>query len=329
MFDLGLIWQSFHQRKVVWLIAIFFSLILFNTTFMSLGTIVPLGVAGLLLWISMTSEELAVNRYKLAMLIFAIIIAIATFFSGGEIDRAYLKILLMVLVYVFVTSLPYTDREVSFLSLAICISYCVYALLVVDSIGATDVVYHGRAELRILNSEIALDPNVVAGCFVLPSIMSLYNLLYGSRKILATVLLLLLFIAIVATGSRGAFVGLAFSAASLLVPFVFQRDLNGSSKFVIVLLIGIGLYYAVTFLNSQDSIMGFDRLFEDDGDATGNGRTVIWADRFNLFWESPLLGYGVNLDMGHFRGWACHNTFVQIMYFSGGGRNFLLLLSNL
>lgn len=305
------------QRFAILIIAFFLAIVLFNTTYLGLGTYVPLLVIFLGLLTFSYVEKTKANKKNIYFIWLSIVILCSTLLSGGDQIRDCFKIFITICFLYYSSSIRVKDSEVRYLSLFICMSYLVYAILVTQAIGQ-DTEYYGRAQIRILNSEVALDPNVVAAVFVLPMIISLYNLLYGKYKLLAGIILGVFAISIIALGSRGATVSFVVSCCLLLLKYFTSRTTKLWIKILSISAVVLVAFLVFDFISEQDAIFGFDRIFDFTGDDASNGRTDVWIERLNLFTSSPLYGYGMNYDMGiTHRGMACHNTFIQILHYGG------------
>lgn len=299
----------------IYLIAIFLSLVLFNTTYMSLGTIVPLVVI-LMIVLYVVFNAKYKNNIFTPFIGYLVVITLSTIVMEGEI-RILFKIIANVLTVFAISKLRFSINEAKFFSLIISVTYCIYALLVIKSIGMEWRDY-GRIQIAILNSDIPLDPNVISANFILPSIIALYNLFYGKRKILAIGVIIIFVIAIISTGSRGAFISLSLTSSILVGNYIFDRN-NAQNIFVKVLFIFIVIFavlYAITFISQQDNLTGLDRLVDySDG---SNGRVDIWKEKLTLLLDSPILGYGINHDIGLYgKKVACHNTFIEVLFYGG------------
>ena len=307
----------FAQRKEVYIVACFFATVLFNTTYMSLGTYVPM-VLILLGFCFLNKKNRAIqNKSSIMYVLLSVLILFATVVSGGDDFRTPFKIIVTALFTYFACMESYSNDEAKFFSLIICLSYVIYAILVIQAIGGSTE-YFGRAQISILSSEIPLDPNVVSAVFVFPMIISLYNLFYGKMKLLAIVLIVLFLIAIIALGSRGATVSVITSVGIMIIGYTFTRKSKLVSKLILIDVIVAACLYALNYISSQDNLFGTERIFDFGGEDASNGRTVIWKERFSNLLYSPLWGYGANYDMGSVaRGTASHNTLLQILYFSG------------
>ena len=306
-----------NQRFVVIIIALFFATILFNTTYLGLGTNVPIIIISVGLFSFLTKKKIKTNSKNALFIWFAVLILLSTMLSGGVHMRECFKIFITVCFVYLSTSIEISDSEVKYFSLFICLSYLVYAILVTMAIGQ-DTQFYGRAQIRILNSETPLDPNVTAAVFVLPLILSLYNLLYGKYKILAGILLILFAISIIVLGSRGATVSCIIPCCLLLLRYFTSRSTKLVVKLFSIVSILFAAYFVYNFVTEQSAIFGFDRVLDFSGDDASNGRTEVWIERLDLWQGSPLWGYGVNYEIGgEHRGMACHNTFIQCLHYGG------------
>lgn len=321
---------NIKQRIIVYLISILFGLVLFNTTYMSLGTIVPLIVMTSIIVISLnTNNRVHTKKHYQNFIVYLFIVTIATVLSGGSDFRTIAKLLLTVLTLIFATRLSYSRKETKFLSQFFCLAYAIYAALVIHSIGMTWRDY-GRIQILILNGSEALDPNVISATFILPMVISFYNVLYGKRKLIALFLILLFTIAILACGSRGAFVGFVIASLFLLLQYVkdVKRETGLWSYFKNFILLTSILFVVIKgidVISQQDGVVGLNRVLDFE-DESGNGRIPIWKERLSLVLESPLWGQGINRDLGTYgRGTACHNTFLEILYY-GGMIGFMLFM---
>ena len=210
---------------------------------------------------------------------------------------------------------PPGPKEVRFISLAIFVSYLVYAILVIKAIGSSDLSFYGRVNIKILNSEYPLDPNVTASVFSLPVIIGLYNLLYGRLKLLSIAGIAVLLIAITACGSRGAFLGLV-GVFFMALLYLNSQKVNAFYRWFLIILITGVVAYSLFFAISDDTVFGMERIMETDDADVSNGRLEIWATRLEFLLYSPLIGYGANYQVGPIH-CACHNTLLQILYYGG------------
>lgn len=300
---------------MVYVLGLFFSLVVFNTTFMQLGTLLPMFLMALfLLLVFIGKRPIKIDRYRVCFLVMAVVLLIVTTFNNGDNYRVIFKVILLSFFYMIATSLCYNEKEVNFFIRIIIYSYLIYALYLL--FGTERNEYYSRETLIILGSE--LDPNIVAAVFVLPIAILLFNVLYGHKHRIINLTLLFLFIlAVVITGSRGGFIGMLLSMAILISAFISDTSIKSSYRtfaivLVFVILGGIYIYLSQFYGDYLTRSLSFT------GDTGGgDGRTSIWTERLFFVMESPLWGCGMIFDRGFWRGWANHNTYVQVLYGSG------------
>lgn len=304
------------QRFIIYLLAIYFGLVLFNTTYLGLGTYIPLIIMILGLMTILIGRSYRFEHFKLYYIMMGLIILISSLFSDADNFRNVFKILLTIIFFCFASSLKTTTREIRFLSLSICCTYVIYVFLMIEAIG-TDVVNYGRIDIRLFGGEIPIDTNVISAVYVLPFIISLYNLLYGQYKLLACCFIFFFIIGVLLSGSHGAAFSIGCSSICLLIPYLHSKKSSKFFKIISLGLVGLALYYGFSYISLQEDVMGAERIFDFNGDVS-NGRIDIWEERLSLFLDSPLLGYGYNYNIGinHY-GTANHNLLLQILLFSG------------
>ena len=307
-----------RQRRIVILISLFLALVLFNTSYMSLGTIVPSFVMLLTICdMIYESQCLSFRKPHIPLIIFAYIVLLSTLFSTGNIDLESLKVFILAIYVTCVSSVILHAQEVKFIGIILVLSYLVYAFLVLFAIGG-DSNYYGRVQISILHSSIPLDPNVVAAVFVLPFILCLYNLFYGKYKIFFLGSMLFFFMAIVASASRGAMLSIVIASVLLLVSYFLNQNVKFINKLLIVIGLLILCSFIITYLTFNFEF-AFQRMFEMDinDNNISNGRFPIWKDRMNAIMNSPIIGYGSNYNIGEYKGVRSHNTYIQVLQYSG------------
>lgn len=228
-----------------------------------------------------------------------------------------IKVFILAVFVTIVSSVSFYKTEIKFIGIVLVFSYLIYAFLTLYAVGG-DTNYYGRAQISILHSSIPLDPNVVAAVFVLPFILCLYNLLYGRYKVFFICCILIFFIAIIATASRGAIVSLFISSVLLLLSYLLNKNVKVLNKIILSTVLIVIFIIIATYVMSNFEF-AFQRIFEMDVNDSNvsNGRLPIWKDRFGVIMDSPLIGYGSNYEIGEFKGIRNHNTYIQILQYSG------------
>lgn len=302
-------------NSVVYVLGLFFSLVVFNTTHMQLGTILPLFLMVVFVVLSIIGKrKLKIELYKTCFLLMTLVLLSSTVFNAGQDYRVIFKVFMLAFFYMVATSIDYSDAEIRFFTRMIVYTYLLYALYLL--FGTEKNEYYNRQTLIIFGSE--LDPNIVAAVFVLPIVLLLYNIIYEKKnRIINAGLLFLFVLAVVMTGSRGGFVGMLISASVLIFAFLSDKRIKLAYKIAATVLIIFALFEIYKYLMEAYGDY-LTRSLSFTGDTGGgDGRTAIWAERLFLLTESPLLGCGMIFDRGLWHGWANHNTYIQVLYGSG------------
>lgn len=300
---------------MIYVLGLFFSLVVFNTTYLQLGTILPILIMTFFyILIIVGNRKLKIEKYRISFLLMAIVLFLVTTFNDGDDYRVIFKVVILSIFYMIATSIEYNEKEVCFFIRFIVYSYLIYALYLLFGIERNE--HYSRETLIIFGSE--LDPNIVAAVFVLPIVILLYNILYSTNhKIINLILLLFFVLAVVITGSRGGFVGMLLSLMILLYAYMSDKLVKPSYKIVTIIFIVLIFWLIYTYLSLfyTDYLTRSMSFTGDTGG--GDGRTSIWSERLSYLMDSPLWGCGMIFDRGLWRGWANHNTYVQVLYGAG------------
>jgi O-antigen ligase len=128
------------------------------------------------------------------------------------------------------------------------------------------------------------DPNHFAALLLPAVILGLYELVNGQRRILGAAVALVTTLAVVVSGSRGAWVAVAVAVVLFILP---QLRVRGRIAAIVAALVLMVLAYQLPGVP--------DLLDERLGTALstgGAGRTDIWSVAFTIYQSTPLLGVG-------------------------------------
>jgi len=133
------------------------------------------------------------------------------------------------------------------------------------------------------------DPNHLAASLILPFAFQLGRLVVSkSKKPLDIVFLLLMFFAVIATGSRG---GLLSIFAVMLSMFLFYKPEGKENRaiFSIIGLMSLALYFILPYLSA-----GLVERFLPNSDLNSftAGRIELWRAGWIAWLKNPFLGYG-------------------------------------
>jgi O-antigen ligase len=163
----------------------------------------------------------------------------------------------------------------------------------------------------MLGSDI--DPNVLGSLFILPTVIILYKIINGKNILLNFILYAIFTISIILTGSTGMLLAFVISNLLTVILSIYKRD----KKKILVLIILILGFCVLFFIVQNNFIRYLDRATSLRNVNNLHGRYSIWIERLSLFENSPMWGYGQNLNLGRFKNMASHNTYIQVLFYSG------------
>jgi O-antigen ligase len=157
------------------------------------------------------------------------------------------------------------------------------------------------------DSGVALDPNYYAASFILPTAIALFFTFYGktiSARLAGGVSALLLFVGLLVTGSRGAFI----AAVAIVIYFAIRSKYRAQVFGFVALAGAVSLCFPsvyVRFLNDPSGQAG-----------SASGRTFIWQTGLHSLRDHWLFGTGIgsysdvydknllNVYQAAFQGWS-------------------------
>lgn len=191
--------------------------------------------------------------------------------------------------------------------------------------GAAAVGYLNLGEASMVSAKgrlflpDAIGPNGVAALLLAPFFVSI-SALGGSgfkRRVILGLLAAALLVTILATGSRGAFMGVVAGGAVGLI----HGCKTGNSRSSVLTMVGILAVTAIIVAPSADVLV--PRLLQGDSylaETTGEtGRTQIWLRAVrDVLPETPVWGLGLGRSasvLGAYRGapLGTHNTYLQVL----------------
>lgn len=242
-----------------------------------------------------------------------------------EFDWYFTTFITTVLLFTFSTMNHYSEKELLLFKNAVLASIVVVFVVTLANI-ATATNY--RLYITVSST---IDPNDFA-CGLCIMIALLMTFLLEQKRKLVAIPLVLLFLIVIISGSRGAIL-------MVLGMIVYWLGVSMKNKKLMTLLIAI-LAFAIVYIVFEDHISQY--LLErisivsviNDG---GSGRLNIWKAALNKFMNSNLthmlFGYGhggfrdaVNyVAIGHTRAYEAHNMFINALI-EGGVLGLILLL---
>lgn len=161
--------------------------------------------------------------------------------------------------------------------------------------GQAQALFDSRYSLSAEENPIQLGREAADGM-----LFATYVLLVGGRsrgRVVATILLPLLVISLLAAGSRGPVLG---ALAGMLVLFaILARNAEARKRLLLLALAGLGAIVLATQLVPGQSIhrsLGF--LSGGGSGISSNGRYQLWSEAWHLFANHPLFGVGTGSFFG-------------------------------
>ena len=253
-------------------------------------------------------------QYHYGLLIYLILPTLISLIGYGIVSTGYLfSYALWILLHIATLNLNFTQKEIKKLLSAYIISGAIMGFLILyQRLDYYDSIYASRYTIQILGHE-RFDPNFLAACMVIPFILSITKQLFN-YSLWNLVCLILIFLGVLFTASRGAMLSCSIGATTAFSIFAFRRR---KVKYLIwggFLVVILG--YTVLNILPEAS---FERLFSKSYDDSSNEkRFVDWAVGFKAFENSWLFGYGMQGEMQIIKrevgvSMIAHNTYLAFL----------------
>lgn len=303
------------RTPIIWF-GMFMALMLFQTSYMRLGTITAFTTLAMTIFATFIGKHTSLTSFYFplesrCMLLFLLLSSIITIFSD-YIPSYFSRYIAQILLFLVLATLTLNNKEVEFLRTVFIISAAVYAAMTIYSCIQSGNIRYIHGSILLFNTKI--DPNFIGIPFIAASCLVLDNILSSTRKILNLVLYAVIVIAIVYTASRSNFLCLFISNILIFLNFIRKRNVKLSIRITGALLFMVIAMYGIRFI-SLEYAEQWARMsgFGEGGD---NGRYVLWERAFSVFCESPLFGNGLGHMVSSY-GKATHNTYLQLLCETG------------
>lgn len=303
-------------RLVVISFSLFVALMLFQTSYMRLGTLTA--SATLLMTIGTyflqgkgLRGRLSLNRASACLLMFLVYSVMLTLLKGMR-PSGFVRYIAQIIMCLLLFSVELNQREHDYLKKVFSAAATVYAVLIIQSYSANSRAGYYHQDVLLFNT--AFDPNFIGIPLIAATVLLLDNVLNQRKWKLSVVMYTINVAAIVYTASRGSFVALVCSNLLLVALFLLKRNLRVGRKFLYLL-----IPVMVTLVLVQYLSMLFPTEWErvtsiDVGD--GTGRLKLWRTALQDWWRAPVLGNGLGYAYAaHLK--ATHNTYLQVLSETG------------
>ncbi len=253
-------------------------------------------------------------KYKSQLFIMALFVLYtlisAVFISNNS--GTYGKIIRFIyefIIFVFFVSYKFSEKNLKYLFYAYncsCFAVCIKMILqrahIVSDTQRFSIVNHGKI----------MDPNYLASLFVLPIIIFFYRCVKNGFQIRRLIPLMTLLVAVLATGSRGAFVSLILGCG-----IIYFKENISAKKLLTTAIILIGLFCVLLLFLPSSVFSRFDyHNFHDDSNSL---RFNLWETAIRIFASNPFFGRGANsmINLGKSYGarinLMAHNSYLEIL----------------
>lgn len=316
-------------RSVIIYFSLFMALMLFQTSYLHLGTIAAFLSIFLVLGCGFIKGDYSVFAFKLPfpsrmLFLFTITSSIVSFYYSS-FPEFYPRLIAQIILFLVLGSVKkLSSIEESYLCKIYVLSSFFYSLLI---IRASSI---GGLHARIVLFNTTLDPNFVGIPITTSFTLLLSEILNKKDKkkvdlILQVFILVVLGTTIVVTASRGNFVGFVIGVFFVLLHFILLSSKSFLRKLLFLLfLIGGSLSFLYFIENNYSNAL--QRIISF-GAGSDNGRFKLWTAAVNAFKESPVFGVGIG-GMLKVNGSASHNTYFELLSETGlvGFSLFLLFI---
>jgi len=300
-------------RGVVKCFASFMILMLFQTSFLNLGTItafITLLITILSFFSTRKNEDVfSMNVAKMMLLYFLLITVPVTVIFGYLPSYKYIsQIILCFLLF----SIKLSSSEQKYIKKVFIGSSAFYAVLTIYScyMFRESRYLHGNIELF----GASLDPNFIGIPLVAAMSLLLYDFLYTKKKFLSVILYITIAISVIYTASRGNFLTVTVISTVIFLTYLFRMKTTLWKKLLTICIIVITAIVLFKFVS--DNFAGQWERVSSIAPANDNGRFDIWRHSLELFMESPIFGSGLSSNF-HIYGKAAHNTYIEVLSETG------------
>ena len=303
-------------RAVIVCFAVFIALMLFQTSYMNLGTITAAAailstMAALFLRGGHIHSKLKLSTPYVFLLLF-LFYSILLMIVNGHKPSYLLPYVSQILLCLVLSTITLRDHEHTLLKTVFAIASTVYAILIIKSLYENRVDGYYHTDVLIFNT--SFDPNFIGIPLTAAMALLLDNVLHKKHTILSVFMYAIITFAVLYTASRGSFVAAIVSNGLVLCMFLVKADLPMHKKvwylILPVIACSVVIILVKEFLPNQWERLGQIGLNQ------GGGRYVLWRRAINDWLTSPIFGHGLGYAYKTYR-YVTHNTYLQILSETG------------
>ncbi len=230
--------------------------------------------------------------FQIPLLIMLVLFALTSAIYISKIQRGYFLSLLIGMIFLFQLScMNLSNKRIEQLKN----SYVLSAVIISGLIIIFRVRYYELDSTRLtikIGNNPAIDPNYLAAFLTVPFILVFDRLINNKkRKIRRTLLLMVIGIGVLMTGSRGSYLAILIGCLCLLLTRKFFKPKN----VLILLLLVIVLIVIIFVILPKETLKRFLDVSSWFSDGSNTKRLSLWENAFSLIFKSPFgffFGYG-------------------------------------
>lgn len=304
--------KSNRIRPVIYLFILFEMIMLLQTTYSNLGTILAGALSGLLIMAYlMESHYIKMNSSIMLIFCYSGLLLFSTIFRTNITSKLF-QFFVYVILFILLTSLEFNEREARWILNGFVTTSLIYSIMIIlYRINNPTIYIHSR--IVILGSEI--DPNYIGLPLIVSFSILFYEILHQDKKIRKVLEILILTLAVLFTSSRSNFLSLAVCAIINII-FFLKSQTRAWYKKLIILVTTIIIFAGFFIFASGNYSSYLMRIFNFSSDDISNGRFALWNEAFDLLWANPIFGGGYEA-LGRAVNTGAHNTYVQLLCDTG------------
>lgn len=303
-------------RAVVFFFSAFVALMLFQTSYMNLGTItaaaaILLTIAAFFLQNGTLHTKLLLPFSAMSLLLFLLYSVLRTIIAGTT-PSSFVPYISQIVLCIILYSVSLNEREHRYIKTVFMIAAFVYAVLIIKSLYENHREGYYHTEVQIFNT--SFDPNFIGIPLVAAMALLLDQLLRGKKKVLSAIAYMVITYAVFYTASRGSFVAALVSNGLVLLLFLLRSKLLLQEK-AFYFLLSAAAIALIAILVKEYLPAEWERLTTISADQD-NGRWRLWALAIDSWRKNPIFGNGLGYAYAVYRR-ASHNTYLQVLSETG------------
>lgn len=310
--------RSERIHAVVIFFSIFVALMLFQTSYMRLGTITAAGaifltIAAFFFRGGTFNSQLRLPVPALSLLLFLVYSVVRTL-ATGKTPSNFLPYVSQIILCLILFSVSLNKEENRFLKTVFAVASLVYAVLIIKSLNENQLEGYYHSKVQIFNTEF--DPNFIGIPLTAAMALLLDRILREKRKILSAAMYIVIAYAVIYTASRGSLVAALVSSGLVLVLFLLRAKISVWKK-ALYLVLPVLAIIMITVIVKEMLPVEWERLTQgSEADDNGNGRLLLWEIAIEDWMNKPIFGNGLGYAY-ETHGKASHNTYLQILSETG------------